>query len=58
MNKTWMAWSSGKDSAFALQSLLREKKFIVSRLLTTLTADYDRVSMHSTRKKLCTSVRP
>jgi len=48
----WIAWSSGKDSAFMLYWLLMDEKFCVSSLLTTVTLDYERVSMHSTRKEL------
>jgi uncharacterized protein (TIGR00290 family) len=48
---TWVAWSSGKDSALALQ-YLQSKKAAVTGLLTTITMDYERVSMHSTRKEL------
>jgi len=47
--KTWLSWSSGKDSAFALYKLQQEKDIIVEGLITTITSDYDRVSMHSTR---------
>lgn len=47
-----MAWSSGKDSAVALWRLQRDPDFEVVGLLTTLTAGYDRVSMHGVRKEL------
>lgn len=52
IKNTWMAWSSGKDSAFALYVLLKEKIFSVSSLLTTITSDYERISIHATRLKL------
>jgi uncharacterized protein (TIGR00290 family) len=45
-------WSSGKDSAFALYQLLTEGKYSVASLLTTVTQDYDRVSMHGVRIQL------
>lgn len=44
-----LAWSSGKDSAFALH-VLRAERAHVARLFTTVTADFDRVSMHGTRR--------
>ena len=47
-----MAWSSGKDSAVALWRLQRGSQFEVVGLLTTLTADYDRISMHGVRQEL------
>lgn len=50
--KVWVAWSSGKDSAFTLHQLLQDKNFQVTRLLTTITQDFERVSLHSTRKEL------
>jgi len=52
MNKIWVSWSSGKDSAYALYQLLKDKRFSISGLLTTITKDFARISMHSTRKKL------
>ena len=48
---TLLSWSSGKDSAWALH-VLRERGVEVSGLLTTVTADYDRVSMHGVRVEL------
>jgi len=47
-----MAWSSGKDSAFALARLLADPGVIVCGLLTTVTEAYDRVSMHGVRREL------
>lgn len=38
--QAWMGWSSGKDSAFALQSL--EPGVTVTRLLVTVNAEADR----------------
>jgi uncharacterized protein (TIGR00290 family) len=52
MNKIILSWSTGKDCAFALSQLLPNKKYNVCGLLTTLTSQYQRVSMHSTREKL------
>ena len=47
-----MAWSSGKDSAFALSQLLADPGIDVTGLLTTVTEPYDRVSMHGVRREL------
>lgn len=47
-----LCWSSGKDSAYALHVLRREKQFEVVSLLTTMTEGYDRVSMHGVRREL------
>jgi uncharacterized protein (TIGR00290 family) len=46
-----LAWSGGKDSALALATL-RRAGTDVAALLTTFTADYDRVSMHGVRRAL------
>lgn len=48
----WFSWSTGKDSAFALYEVQKFNLFDVKALLTTITADYERVSMHSTRRVL------
>ena len=45
-----MAWSGGKDSARALHALRLDPAVEVVALLTTVTADYDRVSMHGIRR--------
>jgi uncharacterized protein (TIGR00290 family) len=50
--KAVVAWSSGKDSAVALWRLQQTPDVDVVGLLTTLTAGYDRVSMHAVRKEL------
>ena len=50
--KAWAAWSSGKDSAWALYEARRAGEVEVVKLLTTVTRDYARVSMHSTREAL------
>ncbi|MGA3052418.1 MAG: diphthine--ammonia ligase [Chitinispirillaceae bacterium] len=47
------SWSGGKDSALALYSLKHNNCDIqISALLTTVTADYDRISMHGVRREL------
>ena len=45
-------WSSGKDSALALYQLKKDNAYQVAGLLTTITKDYQRVSMHGIRRKL------
>lgn len=46
------AWSGGKDSALALHELRMDRGYEVAALLTTVTRDYDRVSMHGVRTVL------
>ena len=50
--RTLVAWSSGKDSAFALHEARRTGDLDIVGLLTTLTEDYGRVSMHGVREEL------
>jgi uncharacterized protein (TIGR00290 family) len=45
-------WSGGKDSALALFELRRNPDCTISSLLTTITEDYDRISMHGVRSIL------
>jgi uncharacterized protein (TIGR00290 family) len=47
-----VAWSGGKDSAMALYQLLNTGDYEISALLTTVTKDYDRISMHGVRRVL------
>jgi uncharacterized protein (TIGR00290 family) len=47
-----LSWSGGKDSALALHEL-RERSGPVPRvLITTVTADYGRISIHGVRREL------
>ena len=46
------SWSGGKDSAMALHQLQRDPKFEVIALLTTVTEEYERISMHGVRREL------
>jgi uncharacterized protein (TIGR00290 family) len=39
-------WSSGKDSALALYKILKEEKFEVTSLLTSINKEFQRISMH------------
>lgn len=52
MVKVVMNWSSGKDAALAYHTLLQTGHYEVSHLLTTLSADHDRVFMHGIREQL------
>ncbi len=45
-----MSWSGGKDCLMALARLLADARWRVEGLLTTVTARYDRVSMHGIRR--------
>jgi uncharacterized protein (TIGR00290 family) len=47
-----VSWSSGKDSCMALQAMLAEPAYRVEALLTTITRDFDRISMHGVRVSL------
>lgn len=47
-----MSWSSGKDSALALERVLADERYQVEALLTTVTDEYERVSMHGVRLEL------
>jgi uncharacterized protein (TIGR00290 family) len=49
--KTLLAWSSGKDSAWALH-VLRGQGIPIAALLTTLNEAVDRVAMHGVRHSL------
>lgn len=50
--KAWMAFSSGKDSVWALHQSILSGDFDIVGLLTTVTDPYDRVSMHGVRRSL------
>ena len=50
--KAIFAWSGGKDSVMALYELQMTHSYEISALLTTITEDYDRVSMHGVRRIL------
>ena len=49
-----MSWSGGKDSCVALYELQRSGDYQVAGLLTTVTRDYGRISMHGVRRELLT----
>lgn len=47
-----LSWSGGKDSALALYELQQSAEHEVTGLLTTVTEEYDRISMHGVRRSL------
>jgi len=50
--KAWLSWSSGKDSAWALETVRRNYNMDIVALLTTVTEGYERVSMHAVREEI------
>jgi uncharacterized protein (TIGR00290 family) len=50
--KVLIAWSSGKDSAWALHEIRRAGEFDVAGALTTVTGAFTRVSIHGVREEL------
>ena len=47
-----LAWSGGKDSSLALAALQNDPAFQPVTLVTTITGDYDRISMHGVRRSV------
>ena len=47
-----LSWSGGKDSAMAAYQLLASQKYEIAALLTTLTEEFERISMHGVRRDL------
>jgi len=52
MKKIICSWSGGKDSAMALHELLKDKAYKVVSLMTVITKEYGRISMHGVREEL------
>lgn len=50
--KAWIAWSSGKDSAWALHRVRVSCDYEVVGALTTITENFARVSMHGVRREI------
>jgi uncharacterized protein (TIGR00290 family) len=50
--KTLLAWSSGKDSAYAVWELQRQPEIELAGLLTTTNSSVGRVSMHAVRESV------
>jgi uncharacterized protein (TIGR00290 family) len=49
MKNVVLNWSSGKDASFAYYLLKNDSKYNILSLLTSVSAQYNRVSMHGTR---------
>ena len=47
-----IGWSGGKDSTLALERLLGDPAWRVTGLLTTVTGEYERVSIHGVRRAI------
>lgn len=47
-----VAWSGGKDCTLALREIAMGGEYAPAALLTTVTGDYDRISMHGVRRSL------
>ena len=50
--KVVISFSGGKDCALAMNRLIKEGKWEIDSLLTTVTDDYNRTSMHGVREEL------
>lgn len=50
--KALIAWSSGKDAAWALHEVRRSGEYEIIGALTTVTETFGRVSMHAVREAL------
>jgi uncharacterized protein (TIGR00290 family) len=50
--RTLLSWSSGKDSAWTLHSLLLQPDVEVVGLYTTINKEFERVAMHAVRTEL------
>ena len=50
--KALIAWSSGKDSAWALHEVRRSGAYEIVGALTTVTETFSRVSIHGVRQEL------
>jgi uncharacterized protein (TIGR00290 family) len=47
-----LAWSGGKDSSLALAALRSDPTVELVALLTTITGEFDRISMHGVRRSI------
>ena len=47
-----LSWSGGKDSSLALAALRDDPRYDVVALLTSITREYERISIHGVRRSL------
>jgi uncharacterized protein (TIGR00290 family) len=52
MQPVLLSWSGGKDSALTLQALTTDPRYRAVGLVTAVTTDYDRISIHGVRRPL------
>jgi uncharacterized protein (TIGR00290 family) len=52
VKRALVAWSSGKDCAWALHRLRQQGEVEAAALLTTFNSNHDRVAMHAVRRRL------
>ena len=52
VQKTYLNWSTGKDAALSLFFLKGDPRFSVQKLVTTVSAEHQRVTMHGLRVSL------
>ena len=52
VEKVLFSWSGGKDSARALYEIRKDHNYEIVSLITSVTEDYDRISMHGVRSAL------
>jgi uncharacterized protein (TIGR00290 family) len=52
MKKSVFNWSGGKDSALCLYHCLNDRNIEIKYLLTVLSSEYERISMHGVRREL------
>jgi len=50
--KVILTWSGGKDSSMSLHEIMQKPDMEISSLLTTVTGEYNRISMHGVRREL------
>jgi uncharacterized protein (TIGR00290 family) len=51
-HRAWVAWSSGKDSAWAFHVARQSRQFEITALMTTVNSAFSRVAMHAVREAL------
>lgn len=51
-SRAWVAWSSGKDSAWTLHTVRQRGDYEIVALLTTVNRTHGRVAMHAVRESL------